>query len=262
MLTRGRVDMISWIESLWPLPSVDALSDEEIASIYAYPNPPLTKDCWVRANFVTSLDGAAAIDGHSGPLSGPADKRVFRLLRALADVILVGAGTVRVEGYGSTHLDIAEYSSLRGSQNPIPPIAVVTRSGDLDPAGDLFSHNIVSPIVLTTKAAPRQRLAALEAVGAEIVLAGDHEVSLPRVFEELTRRGLRRVLCEGGPQLFASLLVEDIVDELCLTLAPILAGGFAPRISYGSAPPAVPVSMRLASVLFSYDSLLLRYLRQ
>lgn len=254
--------MVGWIESLWPSQSVDALSDEEIAGIYSYPNLPPTKDCWVRANFVASLDGAATINSHSEPLSSPADKRLFHLLRALADVILVGAGTVRVEGYGSTHLDIAEYSYLRHLQNPVPPIAVVTRSGDLDPAGDLFSHNTVSPIVLTTKAVPRQRLEALEAVGAEIVLTGDHDVSLPRVFEELTRRGLRRVLCEGGPQLFASLIAADAVDELCLTMAPILTGGSAPRISGGSTPPGVPRSMCLTSVLFSYDSLLLRYLRR
>lgn len=254
--------MTGWIESLWPSPSVDALSDEEIADIYAYPNLPSTKDCWVRANFVASLDGAATLDGRSGPLSGPSDNRVFRLLRTLADVILVGAGTVRVEGYGSTHLDIAEYSFLRRIQNPVPPIAVITRFGDLDPGADLFSRNIVAPIVLTTKAAPQERLKALDAVGAEIVLAGDRDISLPRVFEELTRRGLRRVLCEGGPQLFASLLAEDAVDELCLTLAPTLAGGSAPRISCGHTPLTAPVSMRLASVLFGYDSLLLRYLRR
>ncbi|MGH3991829.1 MAG: dihydrofolate reductase family protein, partial [Pseudonocardiaceae bacterium] len=186
--------MAGWIESLWPSPSVDALSDGEIADIYAYPNPPSRKDCWVRANFVASLDGAATLDGRSEPLSSPADKRVFRLLRALADVILVGAGTVRVEGYGWTHLDVAEHSFLRHSRNPVPPIAVVTRSGDLDPAADLFSRNTVAPIVLTSRAAPQERLEALEAVGAEIVLTGDRDVSLLRVFEELTRRGLRRVL--------------------------------------------------------------------
>ncbi len=254
--------MSGWIESLWPLASVDELSDNEIACIYAYPDLPGTNDHWVRANFVASLDGAASLEGRSEPLSSPADKRVFRLLRALADVILVGAGTVRVEGYGGTHLDIAEYSSLRHSQNPVPPIAVVTRSGDLDPAGDLFVRNTVSPIVLTSRAAPHERLTALEAVGAEIVFAGDRDVSLPRVFEELTRRGLRRVLCEGGPQVFASLLAANAVDELCLTLEPILVGGPAPRISSGSVPATVPVSMHLESVLVSHDSLLLRYSRR
>ncbi|MGH3904850.1 MAG: pyrimidine reductase family protein [Pseudonocardiaceae bacterium] len=251
-----------WIESLWPLPTADALSDEEIADIYAYPNPLSTKACWIRANFVESLDGASALGGRSEPLSSPADKRVFRLLRALADVILVGAGTVRAEGYGWTQLDVAEYSALRHSQKPVPPIAVVTRFGDLDPAADLFSHNTVSPIVFTSKSAPQERLKAIEAVGAEIVLTGDRDVPLPRVFEELARRGLPRVLCEGGPQLFTSLLAENAVDELCLTLAPTLAGGSAPRISCGSTLPTVPVAMRLASVLFSYDSLLLRYLRR
>lgn len=99
--------MSGWIESLWPLASVDELSDNEIAGIYAYPDLPGTNDYWVRANFVASLDGAASLEGRSEPLSSPADKRVYRLLRALSDVILVGAGTVRVEGYGGTHLDVA-----------------------------------------------------------------------------------------------------------------------------------------------------------
>lgn len=253
---------MGWIESVWPLPSVDALSDEEIAGIYSYPDPTPTKACWVRANFVVSLDGAATIDGRSEPLSSPADKHVFRLLRALADVILVGAGTVRMEGYGSTHLDIAEHSHLRHLQNPVPPIAVVTSAGDLDPTGELFSQNTVSPIVLTTKSAPQQRLEALTEAGAEIVIAGDLEVSPHRILKELARRGLRRVLCEGGPRLLANLIAANAVDELCLTVAPMLAGGSAPRISDGVAPPIAPVAMRLASALFSYDSLLLRYLKK
>lgn len=116
--------------------------------------------------------------------------------------------------------------------------------------------------MLTSQAAPHERLAVLEAAGAEIVFAGDRDVSLPCVFEELTRRGLRRVLCEGGPQVFASLLAENAVDELCLTLEPTLVAGSAPRISSGSVLATVPMSMRLASVLVSYDSLLLRYSRR
>jgi 5-amino-6-(5-phosphoribosylamino)uracil reductase len=251
------------IEPLWPPPpSIDALSDEEIAAIYTYPDLVWTKP-WVRVNFVASLDGAVSINGRAGALSGPADKHLFRLLRALADVILVGAGTVRIEGYGQTHLDIAEHSSFRREHGlaPVPPIAVVTRFADLDPGLDVFTRNVVAPIIVTSRAAPKERLAALDVAGADVVIIDDYDIPPSRVLEELSRRGLRRVLCEGGTQLFSSLLTADAVDELCLTLTPILVSGDASRLSYGPTPLTAPARMRLASVLLSHDALLLRYQR-
>lgn len=248
------------IESIWPPSPTGRLTDDDLATIYTYPSPG---KLWVRANFVASLDGAATINGRTGPLSGPADTRVFRMLRALADVILVGAGTVRTEGYGDTHHDIAQHASLRRAQHlaPVPPIAVVTRFANLDPASALFTNNIVPPIVLTSRAAPKQRLASLAAAGAEVVLTGDQDVSLTPILEEFANRGFRRVLCEGGPQLLASLLAAEVVDELCLTVTPTLVGGHAPRIACGTAlnPPA---NMRLKSVLFGDDALLLCYRRR
>lgn len=251
------------IESLWPPShSIGALNDEEIAAIYAYPDLVRTKP-WVRVNFVTSLDGAVSIDGRAGELSGSADKHLFRLLRALADVILVGAGTVRIEGYGQTHLDVAEHSSFRHEHGlaPVPPIAVVTRLADLDPDLDVFTRNVVAPIIVTSRAAPKERLAVLAAAGADVVIIDDYDVSLARVVAEFSRRRLRRVLCEGGPQLFSSLLAADAVDELCLTLAPLLVSGDASRLSSASTPLTAPASMHLASVLLSHDALLLRYRR-
>jgi riboflavin-specific deaminase-like protein len=251
------------IESLWPpSSSPGALGDDEIAAIYTYPNLVRTQP-WVRVNFVTSLDGAVSIDGRAGELSGPADQHMFRLLRALADVILVGAGTVRIEGYGQTHRDVAEHSSFRREHGlaPVPPIAVVTRFADLDPDLDVFTRNVVAPIIMTSRAAPKERLAVLAAAGADVVIMGDYDVPLARVVTELSRRGLRRVLCEGGPQLFSSLLAADAVDELCLTLAPLLVSGDASRLSAGSLPLTAPASMSLASVLLSHDALLLRYRR-
>lgn len=244
---------------MWPSSTGSALTDRELAAIYAY--PPNQPRPWVRANFVASLDGAASVDGRSAPLSGPADKRLFRLLRALADVILVGAGTVRTEGYGDTHHDVSNHAALRAEQrlSPVPQLAVVTRSADLDPASPLFAENVVAPIVLTCRSAPATRRAVLADAGADVVLAGERDVSLICALGALARRGFQRVLCEGGPQLLAGMLAADAVDELCLTLAPILAGGNGPRIAYGVAAQP-PMSMRLESVVRGED-LLLRYRR-
>lgn len=249
------------IESLWPSSDGDELSDGELASLYAYPHGD---QLWVRTNCVVSLDGATSVDGRSGPLSGPADKRVFRLLRALSDVILVGAGTVRAEGYGDTHLDIGPHTALRREQqlSDVPPIAVVTRFCDLDESLPLFTHNVVPPLVMTSDAAPPQRRSVLTAAGAEVVAVGcERHVSLTRVLDELARRGLRRVLCEGGPQLLAGLLAADAVDEYCLTVAPMLVGGGVAARSGNGRTAHAPATMTMASMLLSYDSLLLRYRR-
>ncbi len=249
----------SEVESLWPSPPGATLTDRELAAIYAY--PPDQTHPWVRANFVTSLDGAASVNGRSAPLSGPTDQRLFRLLRALSDVILVGAGTVRAEGYGHTHHDVSDHAALRAEQrlSPVPRLAVVTRSADLDPASPLFAENVVAPIVLTCRAASVARRAVLADAGADVVLAGEQDVSLTCAVGALARRGFRRVLCEGGPQLLAGMLAADVVDELCLTLAPILVGGNAPRIAHGGAVQP-PMTMSLASIARG-DDLLLRYRR-
>lgn len=247
------------IESLWPSSEGDDLSDGELASLYAYPHGHRP---WVRTNCVVSLDGATSVAGRSGPLSGTADKRVFRLLRALSDVILVGAGTVRAEGYGDTHIDIGSHAALRREQqlSDVPPIAVVTRFCDLDRSLPLFTRNVVPPLVMTSNAAPAQHRSALEAAGAEVVVVGERHVSLAQVLDELAHRGLRRVLCEGGPQLLTGLLAADAVDECCLTIAPMLVGGDVAARSDGGTVHA-PATMAMASMLLSYDSLLLRYRR-
>jgi 5-amino-6-(5-phosphoribosylamino)uracil reductase len=227
-----------------PLPDVDAL-----AAHYAYPDD-LTAP-YVRVNFVSSADGAVAVDGRSGGLGGEADRRVFGLLRRLAQVVLVGAGTVRTEDY-------------RGARQPAigatlpPPIAVVTGSADLDPGSRLFTDTAVAPIVLTLGSAPGERRAALAAAGAEVVTLD--RLTPDALLGELGRRGLHRVLCEGGPSLFGELLAADAVDELCLTLSPLLVGGTAGRIARGPAGGASR-PMTLAGVLHEAGTLFLRYRR-
>ena len=224
------------------------VADVDAAVTYAQPvrSPPSGRP-WVLANMVASVDGRAAVHGRTAALSGAADRVVFRLLRTLADVVLVGAGTVRAEHYGP----------VRDGHRP--PVAVISRSLDLDWDSDLF-RDVVSPTeVLTCEAADPARLAVARKV-AEVIVAGDRQVDLSRALAELRARGHRVVLCEGGPYLLGELVAADLVDELCFTLAPLLAGGVEPTLIV--APPFDPPRpLRLASVIEDDGALLLRYLR-
>ncbi|MBW0118436.1 dihydrofolate reductase family protein, partial [Pseudonocardia abyssalis] len=201
--------------------------------------------------FVSSLDGAVSVDGVSGGLGTDADKRVFGVLRQLAQVVLVGAGTARAEGYRGARRPTI------GTDTP-PPIAVVTGSADIDPGGGLFTDTLVPTVVLTTGDAPRERRDRLAAAGADVAVLDD--LTPGSLLTELGRRGLYRVLCEGGPSLHGALVAHDAVDELCLTLSPLLAAGDAGRIAVGDAGD-VPRSMSLAGALHEDGALLLRYRR-
>lgn len=227
----------------------DALDDAALAEHYAYPADLATP--YVRVNFVSSADGAAAVDGRSGGLGSDADRQVFGLLRELAEVVLVGAGTVRAEDYRGAR------RATRGRDTP-PPIAVVTGSADLDPTSRLFTDTAAPPLVLTLRTAPARRLEALADVGADVVAMD--RLTPEAVLAELGRRGLHRVLCEGGPSLFGALHAADAVDELCLTVAPLLAGGTSGRIARGP-DGAPPRPMDLVGALRAGGSLLLRYRR-
>lgn len=211
----------------------------------------------LRANFVSSLDGAATLEGRSGGLSGDADKHVFALLRCLADVVLVGAGTVRAEGYVGELVDEeTRERRVADGRAPHPALAIVSGSLDLDPASDLFSRSPVRPTIFTTEAANRHHRESFAGV-ADVVVCGTDRLDATRMRELL---GDVSVLCEGGPHLFASLLAADVVDELCLTLAPSLSGGQSIRIAEGHAQ--IPRGMAFEHALVSGDWLLLRYARR
>jgi len=227
-----------------PGPDVDRTG---LPEAYAYP-PDLDRP-WVRVNFVCSLDGAVSVDGVSGGLGTPADKAVFGVLRRLADVILVGSGTARAERYRG-----ARQPTL-GKDTP-PPVAVVTGSAALETDLGLFTDTAVPTIVLTTAGAPADRRAALREAGGDVVELPDLEPAT--ILAELDRRGLRRVLCEGGPGLHGDLVAAGAVDELCLTLSPLLAAGDAGRIAH-SDPGHDAEPMELVQVLESDGTLLLRY---
>ncbi|MEU6143806.1 pyrimidine reductase family protein [Streptomyces sp. NPDC047081] len=221
----------------------------ELAAAYAYPEPTAGGQPvpWLRGNMVSTLDGAAQHDGKSQPISNAADMRIFGTLRALADVVIVGAETVRQEGYRPARAR-AEFQAARvaAGQAQAPAIAVVTASLDLDFALPLFTSPVVPTLVLTGAAAAPDRLAAAEKSGARVVIAGDGMgVDPVRAVQALGELGHTRLLTEGGPRLLGQMVAAGVLDELCLTMAPMLTAGDAQRIAGG---PSVPVPQRFALV--------------
>lgn len=224
------------------------LTHDDLVRLYAYP-ATLTAP-WIRVNFVTSIDGAVSIDGRSGGLGTPADKTVFRLLRDLADVVLVGAGTARAENYGAAHTDqrlrtrLYHHGFGGDPDGAAPRIAVVTGSATLDPTSRLFTDTGARPIIITTADAPAERKRLLTEAGGEIVEAGESSCTVTAIRDALAERGLPRVLCEGGPALFGELLTAHAVDELCLTTSPLLVGGTERRIAVSPNATATPMNCR------------------
>jgi riboflavin biosynthesis pyrimidine reductase len=207
------------------------------------------------------VDGAAAVEGRVGVLSGTADQVLLHELRALSDVLLVGAGTIRAEGYGPIRLsEEQQRRRTSGGQEPVPRLAVLTGSLDVDLAGPVFTHATARPLILTTSRAAATRRAEAAAV-ADVVVVGEQSVDLPTAVSTLARRGLSRVLSEGGPRVLAQLFAADLVDELCLAVAPVVTAGTDLRITAG--PPLANVKqLGLVQVLEKDDFLFLRYRRR
>jgi riboflavin biosynthesis pyrimidine reductase len=209
------------VEQLWPTPGA-----ADLDSLYAQPSG-------VRVNFIASADGSAVLNGRSGGLGNANDQALMKVLRGASDVVLVGAGTVRTEGYGLVQ----------------PRMAIATRRLDLDP--DVFAD----AIVVTVASAP----ASLRERFSDVIIAGETTVDVEVMLTELASRGLTRVLCEGGPSLLGALEAAGAVDELCLTVSPILAGPGGTRITAG--PPSPPQRMQLAHLLTDGELLFTRYVR-
>ncbi|HEV3364508.1 MAG TPA: dihydrofolate reductase family protein, partial [Acidimicrobiia bacterium] len=185
--------------------------------------------------------GAAAVDGRSGGLGGPADRKVFAALRSLADVVLVAAGTARDENYGPAKL----------------PIAVVSGSLRLDWDTPFFTDAVHRPIVITAARAPAEAVKQAETM-ADVLIAGDAEVDLAAAVAQLGERGFTHVLAEGGPSFNGSLAAAALIDELCLTFAPVLVAGDAKRIIAGS-PLQPPAELTLRSLCEEDGYLFFRY---
>jgi len=235
--------MLPAMRQLWPLP----LEEVDVVAAYAADERAAPADGrpWLLVNMIASIDGATTVDGRSGGLGGEGDKRVFAAIRKAADVILVAAGTVRAEGYGPAS------SGAR--------IAVVSSRLDLDPSLRLFADATEGnrPWLITTSSADP---AGLRDFVDDVIVAGDDQVDVVRALTELRLRGARVVLCEGGPSLNGQLVAAGLIDELCLTVAPLLASGESARITHG--PPAVPpVELALDRILEDDGYLFLRYVR-
>jgi riboflavin biosynthesis pyrimidine reductase len=214
----------------------------------------------VRVNFITSLDGAATVDGLSGGLNNQDDKLVFDTLRMLTDVIVVAAGTVRAEGYGGIRFGEADAAWRLGQGLTAQvPVAVVSSRLELDPGHPFFRDAAVRPIVLTHAGSPPERRAKLAEV-ADVLVCGDRAVDPVTMVAVLVDRGLAQILCEGGPHLFGALIAADCVDELCLSISPVLEGGSAGRIALGHSRAVRKMS--LLHVLTADDMLFLRYTRR
>lgn len=223
------------------LPPDSGAPDLEL--LYAAPPGP-----WLRLGMVGSLDGSAVVGGTSRGLSHAGDRAVFRVLRALADVVLVGAGTARAEAYGPVPLTAERRAARRArGQAEVPPVAVVTRTGL---ARD--SPLAVPGTLLVTTAR------ASVPPGVEAVVAGAEQVDLASALDALRARGLRHVLCEGGPALAGALLAADLVDELCLTVSPHLVGGRGPYVL--TSDSELDRRLALAHLLHDDGSLLGRWL--
>jgi riboflavin biosynthesis pyrimidine reductase len=220
--------------------------------------PEVTGRPSVRLNMIASIDGGTTSSGVSRGLGGPADHELFFVLRSVADVIVVGAGTARAEGYGPSRLPASLWDArARRGQAPLPPIAVLTRSCRLDWEDPFFSGATARPIVITVSeatAADRARAAEV----ADVIVAGSREVELERALDSLGERGARFVLVEGGPSVNGQLALAGLLDELCLTVSPQLLSGDSKRI-LGGPPLSDPMRLELASICEQDDFVFLRF---
>jgi riboflavin biosynthesis pyrimidine reductase len=211
---------------------------------------------WVMVNFVTSVDGATTIDGASTRLGDDEDQAVFQALRAVPDVILVGASTVIVEDYRPVTLDQErrQWRAERG-MTPVPKLAIVSGTVSLDVEQRVFSDSDYKPLVITGPNANPGRLALLgDAADVAILL----EMTPSAILDRLAPAQV--VLLEGGPSLTGQFAVAGLVDELNLTVSPALVGGDSNRL-VGHASLKPPMGMRLERVVAGDEMLFLRYLK-
>lgn len=220
--------MAPQLRRLYPEPAIATTPGEAYAA--RRPSQPIAAGVrpWVALCMIASIDGAIVVDGRSGPLGNATDREVLLSLRELADVVIVGAGTARGEGYGPPG-------------KPGLRVGVVTNSGRVDASVPLFASGAGFVI------APES--AAIDNASVDVLRAGTDRVDLALALTRLDSivPGVRVVQAEGGPTLNAGLLEVDAVDELNLTISPRLVGGGSPRVVHGA--PDVDARFELAHLL-------------
>lgn len=239
------------------------ITSDGLARLYSYAPASTTGGIRLRTNFVSTLDGSiVGPDGRSASINTGSDHHVFALHRALVDVIMVGAGTVRAEGYRAVDLEPWQHD-LRATERlaPYPLLAIISGSADIDPAVARPTSGPGGPVLLITTDAATGPLAALRAAGVEIVRLPGDRVDLRGATALLAERGLTRVLCEGGPRLHRDLLAADLVDEVSLTLSPLMVGGQGMRSTRGAALPQLR-GFAVHHVLYAPDETLFTHYRR
>jgi riboflavin biosynthesis pyrimidine reductase len=240
-----------------------SLSPAGVAEAHEWPEV----ETWVRALMVATADGAARSEtGVSGGISSAGDRLIFGTIRGMSDAVLVGANTIRAEGYGGMKArpELVARRKAAG-QNPAPRVAIITRSGDLDTSTGVFTDSDEPPIVFVPENLAEDKRADLSQA-AEVIAAGKDDVVMTEVMAYLRSIGLPRIVCEGGPSLLGSLAAQGLLNELCLTVTPLLAGGSypngdrTPRILDGAVLPISPETLTLEHVLEDRGTLFLRYL--
>lgn len=224
----------------------------------------LTRHCWpdrpyVVLNMVASVDGAVAIDGVTKELGSRSDRLIFHHLRELADAVMAGASTVRAEHYGPVQLPApARAQRLAQGRAAQPPLVVVSRSLAFDWEAKLFTCPKQRPILLVPADAPPARRTEAERV-AEVICAGTSSVDLPAALGQLRARRVALLVCEGGPTLNSALLGAGLVDELCLTVSPLVTATTGPLGIFAPLPQTVRQRLQLVHVLEEDGFLYLRY---
>lgn len=226
----------------------DAAGARELAEVYALPEDRT----WVRAMMNTTIDGAiTGADGTSGPLRNPDDSFLFSVLRALTDVVLVGAGTVRVEDYRRPlgHPDLLT-PSRRPAGGTRPALAVLSRTGVLPP---VEAHQ---PTLVLTPRSERQAAIGRTGLPPQQVLSVEDPAG---AIAALTDRGYRAIQAEGGPSTLASLASADLLDELCFSISHRTVAGPSPRVMSG---PQHETAWQVETMLLGRDATLTRYRRR
>ena len=211
---------------------------------------------WVMFNMVESVDGATAVDGRASALNDEDDRALFLAMRAVADVVLVGAQTVRSENLGPIRMsaEMSRYRANAGMQG-VPQMVILTLTLNLDPAARVFSDPDQRPTILTGRHVDRERVDALSKC-ADIVQIDNLDGN--GIVSHFGPGGV--ILCEGGPIINSVLMTAGRVDEVNITVSPMLTLGESQRIGHG-APLQPPIDMRMDRIIRGDRSLFLRYVQ-
>lgn len=226
------------------------------ARIFENPRPTAHSRPYLAINMVATVDGRTVVGRSAAGIGSDTDQRLMRRLRAEADAVLHGAGTLRADRVIPRVPKDLEAQRVARGESPQPLGAVISARGELPASAAYF--RTATPAWPRLVYSGHHRAESLGRPGVEVSVAQDGVVRLPQVLADLGRRGVRLVLCEGGPTLNAALFAEGLVDELFLTLAPRLVGGWDPlTLLRGAALSGARLTIR--SLYARGDELFFRY---